>query len=149
MNCGVELKLNNTRDIERKKYCSRKCIAQYQWENGIHYGRLINDETKKKMRDSKLRLLKEGWSPVGWKKYNIKPRISNRGYIFKGTKRLHTLIVEKCINRKLNKNEVVHHIDGNKLNNDPNNLFVMPRSVHQKLHTYLRKINCQKVSKIA
>jgi len=33
-------------------------------------------------------------------------------------------------------NTVVHHIDGNKLNNDPLNLCLMTRSEHCKLHCF-------------
>lgn len=35
--------------------------------------------------------------------------------------------------------EVVHHKDGNKLNNSPDNLQVMSRSDHSKLHATKRK----------
>lgn len=35
--CGKELKLNNTRDIERKNFCCRKCNSSYLltklWKN--------------------------------------------------------------------------------------------------------------------
>lgn len=35
---------------------------------------------------------------------------------------------------------VVHHIDGNKTNNDPNNLALMLMSGHSKFHAMLRKL---------
>ena len=38
------------------------------------------------------------------------------------------------LGRTLLKNEVVHHIDGNYLNNDPENLQVMTKSEHTQLH---------------
>ena len=31
--CGILLKLNNTRDIKRKKYCSRVCTAKVVGRN--------------------------------------------------------------------------------------------------------------------
>lgn len=36
----------------------------------------------------------------------------------------HRIVAEKMIGRKLLKGEVVHHIDGDKRNNDPLNLMV-------------------------
>lgn len=47
----------------------------------------------------------------------------------------HRRVMERIIGRTLGYNEVVHHIDGNKLNNDPANLTVMTRSEHAKLHS--------------
>jgi len=46
----------------------------------------------------------------------------------------HKLIVEKVLGRKLLKNEVVHHINGSKSDNRPENLAVMDRLVHLKCH---------------
>lgn len=38
--CGEELKLNNTRDIKRKNFCSRKCSSSFLlkelWKNKIN-----------------------------------------------------------------------------------------------------------------
>lgn len=42
--------------------------------------------------------------------------------------------MEYYLGRKLHKNEVVHHIDGNGLNNRLSNLQVMFRAEHLKLH---------------
>lgn len=46
--------------------------------------------------------------------------------------------MEKIIGRRLFANEVVHHKDENKLNNDINNLQLMTRSEHAAHHA---KIN--------
>lgn len=45
----------------------------------------------------------------------------------------HILIAEKRLGRPLQKDEVVHHIDFNKLNNSPENLLVMTRRQHQQI----------------
>lgn len=45
----------------------------------------------------------------------------------------HRIIVEKAIGRKLKGTEVVHHMDGNGLNNDKNNLCVCPNNAYHKL----------------
>lgn len=53
----------------------------------------------------------------------------------------HILIIEKKLGRKLRKNEGVHHIDGNKKNNKPENLicFKNAKEHHKKIHSSLRR----------
>ena len=51
------------------------------------------------------------------------PRRDKYGYVFE-----HILVMEKHIGRKLNKGEVVHHIDGAKDNNDISNLMLFQSS---------------------
>jgi len=46
----------------------------------------------------------------------------------------HRHVVEQREGRKLARNEIVHHVDGNPLNNDPDNLVILTRSEHQRLH---------------
>lgn len=52
---------------------------------------------------------------------------------------VHVVLVEKSIGRRLKRGEVVHHIDGNKLNNSLENLHLMTNSAHVSLHRALRK----------
>lgn len=52
---------------------------------------------------------------------------------------IHRAIAQDKIGRKLRSGEVVHHQDGDKSNFRRNNLSVMSRSFHSKLHTKMRK----------
>ena len=58
------------------------------------------------------------------------PNSNHRGYVAK-----HRLEAEKKIGRYLRKDEIVHHKDGNKLNDDFNNIEVMTQAEHMSLHT--------------
>lgn len=49
-------------------------------------------------------------------------------------KYLHRLVFEDYYNCKLDKNDVIHHIDGDKLNNHPANLICMSQKAHGLLH---------------
>lgn len=44
------------------------------------------------------------------------------------------LVMETHIKRYLNNNEIVHHIDGNRKNNNTNNLIILTRNIHQSFH---------------
>ncbi len=51
----------------------------------------------------------------------------------------HRVVAERKLGRPLKAGEIVHHIDGNKRNNDPDNLMVMTQSEHCRLHFTKRK----------
>ena len=46
----------------------------------------------------------------------------------------HRRVMEEYLGRELTSNEIVHHIDGNKLNNDISNLVLTTRANHLKIH---------------
>jgi len=51
----------------------------------------------------------------------------------------HRFIVQYLLGRKLDKKEVVHHIDQDKSNNHYKNLCVMKEKYHTQYHTFLKK----------
>lgn len=57
------------------------------------------------------------------------PKAWKKGYVL-----VHRVVAETAIGRLLTDEEVVHHKDGNTLNNSPENLEVMPRGEHSKIH---------------
>ncbi len=66
----------------------------------------------------------------------------SRGYLIFGeggrNRREHVLIAEKALGKKLPNGAVVHHADGNSLNNDPDNLVICPnQGYHRLLHRRL------------
>ena len=46
----------------------------------------------------------------------------------------HRLVMEKIIGRYLEPHEVVHHIDGNRQNNNEENLLLMTKTEHARMH---------------
>ena len=53
----------------------------------------------------------------------------------------HILVAEEKIGRPISKSEPIHHIDFDRLNNDPNNLHVCENhSEHNRIHNSLENI---------
>lgn len=69
--------------------------------------------------------------------------IDNKGYLVikagpQRDRRVHTLVAEAMLGRKLKPEEEVHHRDGNKLNNDFANLQVLGKSEHGAVSNHQR-----------
>lgn len=57
-------------------------------------------------------------------------------------KKLHRFVMERHLGRKLTSDEIIHHIDGNPLNNSFDNLLLTTRREHRKLHQKIREWKC-------
>lgn len=63
------------------------------------------------------------------------PRADKYGYVYE-----HILVLEKMLGRPVLPTEAGHHLDGNKLNNDPKNLVLFATNgMHIKFHMWLRR----------
>jgi len=107
--CKEELKLTKNGKYN-KKFCSKKCSNTFQiGEKHSCYkqGKFIDP-------NGYVRILVEGKG-----KYQLE----------------HRYLIEKLLGRKLRIGEIVHHIDGNKSNNNISNLLLMNDvGEHTKLH---------------
>ena len=64
----------------------------------------------------------------------LRGRGSGKGYTKVNGVHRHRVVAEKMLGRPLKRGEIVHHIDGNKRNNEPDNLEVMTQSEHIREH---------------
>lgn len=100
-----------------RQTCSRACAAE------------IKSRTKSGPNHPRWKSGKE-ISPCGYQlEYNPNHPDAHKGKVF-----THRLMMEQKIGRKLTSKEIVHHKDGNKLNNKIENLQIMTRAEHINHH---------------
>jgi len=121
--------------LGRGKYCSVKC--------GRSVTNKILEENGKKTR------FKRGDKPWSYKGYcHVTARDGGRAYKLiwspdhpfktkRGYVREHRLVMEERLGRYLMPTEIVHHLDGDTLNNDILNLELMDKVEHDRMNTPL------------
>jgi hypothetical protein len=119
-------------------FLKRRGITRNHKDSGILAGPKISKKTKGKNRGPKSLQTRQKMAEARrgkGKGVSLKPS----GYIeitmreHKG-KREHRVIIERHLGRPLLADEVVHHKDGDKTNNELSNLEVMTPSAHSILH---------------
>lgn len=141
--CGVEFsKVRNGKpNTDAKSYC-KECISNI----GVNkLASLAGYESKVKNQFEpnlgKVVIGKEGYPEVYiGKSYPYRPG----GY---RSIREHIYLMETYLDRRLEKNEVVHHIDGDKTNNTLENLFLTTTEEHNKIHACSEQIIFELVKK--
>ena len=142
--CGKEFERNRSQ-LKGKKhhFCCRKCVSDYssKEKNPEHYKEL-KDLTSVSRNLSELNRRLNPTRMTAETREKIRNAHLNNGNGVTYTKLYgvheHRLVAEKKIGRKLLPGEVVHHIDGNKRNNNPDNLIVFPsQSAHAQHHSNL------------
>jgi hypothetical protein len=129
-------------------YCVRRCDT-CEKEEEVTYSYLKEKRKNRgEERDicNKCRnLLENRKIPKGKESGNFKHGLTKNGYrrmtLDDGTRELeHRYVVSQSLGRKLKKEESVHHIDGDKLNNDISNLILCSKSEHAEIHKSLQNI---------
>ena len=100
-------------------------------------GRKHSEESLEKMRKAKKASAKRGPENPNWKGSFL-----SKGYRYisqPGGKARpeHRIVMEQILGRPLTPDETVHHINGIKTDNRPENLEVHTRSAHTRLHADL------------
>ena len=131
--------------LETKEKIRAKALIRFKDKrNHPNYNKKLSEQTKQKIREANL-----GENNHCWKGGRIK---NNCGYIWiyypnhpnGGCSSLknyileHRLVMEKKIGRYLKKGEIVHHINGIRDDNRPENLFLTTSSKHVAYHNKLR-----------
>ena len=131
--CGKAFHYNGKHKNRNKHfYCSKDCAWNAKMKKLTVICDLCGVEFQKKSSD------------VSRSNHNFCCKLCNRTYrilmssctkdrMYHG-KALYRIQVEMSIGRPLENGEHVHHVDGNHQNNNPDNLMVVSKSMHGKIH---------------
>jgi hypothetical protein len=121
--------------VGKGKYCSKKCSNKVTL---IKKGQRISPATEIK-KGQKLRF--KGFSFTKARKnsgvYKLIYKPEHPFSTKKKTVREHRLVMESYLGRYLKPNEIVHHINGNTLDNRIENLMVMDKMEHDRMNVKL------------
>jgi hypothetical protein len=138
-NCGKQFHVKPSR-IKRGggKFCSRKCYHSLPFPKKICL--YCQQPAKKRGMCNRhyLRWYRYGDPHFRQRRAGGEGTISTQGYrviTIDGKLILeHRHVMEQHLGRKLSSQELIHHIDGNKLNNELSNLQLITRCSHPHLH---------------
>ena len=142
--CGKEIQRHPSH-VKPHNFCSRKCGGKYA-------SKKYNPEGYAEYRDfsinsARFSVLNEERNPTKMTP-EVREKLRNAKY-GKGTKHgyrkrygrhEHRVVAEEMMGRPLRPGEVVHHIDGNRQNNAPENLMVFSsQAEHAAYHAKLKR----------
>lgn len=110
--CGTVFKPTRKRGSAR--FCSKRC--QFTITKPLDHNARVSRSTAQKRGDKQ------------------RGRGEQKTYTKRAGRHEHRLVAERALGRGLRPGEIVHHIDGDKRNNEPGNLQVMTQAEHMREH---------------
>ncbi len=128
---------------KKHAFCSRQCLADFS-SKSKNPAKFADLKDFKNIRSHMTRLNEEQNPTRKTQEVRAKLRDARlgkgecKGYSKIYGRLAHRVVAEQTLGRPLTQNEVVHHRDGNRYNNEPENLVVFPTlGDHSRFHTEL------------
>jgi hypothetical protein len=136
--CGKEFESNKKHTNRNKHYfCSRECFGKYRIKKQLVYCDWCGNPITKKKSD--ISRSKHNFCDRGCYLDYISFAVNNVKNKVVCGKLLHRTVAELRLGRTLKSTEEVHHIDGNHKNNSIDNLVVISKSEHAKIHARIKQ----------
>ena len=132
--CGKEIyRFPSQLAVSKHSFCSKECTRNFRQKATNPEGYTKHEHLSEyNRRNNAFRMTEETKAKLSLARFG-----SGEGKTYRKLKgrHVHRTVAEKMLGRKLRPGEVVHHKDGNKQNNTPENLLVLPsQKEHAKLH---------------
>jgi hypothetical protein len=133
--CGIEVKRLACQVKSERVFCSKSCLGKSKRHGSDLVCFWCDSEFYRRFGEQDLgERVNQFCSKECYQEWRAEYRSKNT-YLKTGERHTHRVVAEQILGRKLTSEEIVHHFDNNKHNNDPKNLYLFSsQSLHARCH---------------
>lgn len=146
LNCGetITRTYESKKRWENRKYCSQSCQLKFEYSEGERDPEETVKKAQKAARKKGMKSFRENPSKKDWRGWRMIYIPTDHPDLEKGWMLEHHFVWWKNTEELPPEDKVVHHKDGNKKNNDFDNLQLVTPKEHAKIHNDQNKLKTKK-----